>query len=140
MATRDISFSLRRGPIDTRQIFTIPLTNSQFIGIQAFIGLYNPQGIIHEEDFEGEEELQANLPIFILGQGFPEDLEVWETDDTGEDHNISMTAVIERQKITYRDWNRETLQGFITIAGWLGVNWHDYVSNITIDGQPAQVD
>ena len=140
MATRDISYSLNG------QRFTIPLTNNQNGGIQSFIGFYNErfhgQDFVHEEELGDDEDLRATISLYILEEGFPmdEDLELWEEQDTGGEHNISMRTVGRLPNRIYRDWNRETLQGFITASQWLGVNWRDYVTNITIDGQPAQID
>ena len=140
MATRDITFVLNG------QRFTIPLTYAQWTGIQTFGLLYNRLNyntdMIQEQEFI-ENDTDLNVPFYIAAEGYPnlDDFEDWEDADIIEFNSLSITAIpYNGHKIVYRDWTRSMLQGFITASQWLGVNWRDYVTNITIDGQPAQID
>ena len=137
MATRDITFSLNH------QRFTIPLTFDQFTGIIVFTQDYNTTNFNTELTYEGEFEMNRqvpNVPLYVVKGGMPrrEDLRAWENWQDDEEHNICMEEV--STGIPILDWSRFDLQGYITAAQWLGANWRDYVTNITINDLPATIE
>lgn len=131
--TIDITFVLRG------QRFTLPLISDQFTGIATFIGLYNfrmhLRNIIREKDVRG-----AEVDLYIAKEGYPTDDEIemwWGTEDI--EANITIFASDGIKILEYSEWNQLNLQGFITAAQWLGVDWHNYVQRITINDLPAEV-
>ena len=121
MTTRNIDFSLYG------REFTVALLPEQLTGIEVFIRLYinlplNNRGL-------------GDSPLEMLGDE-PED-EWFATE--GRNGNITLFAPRNGEVLEYEDWNPLHLQGLITAAQWLGVNWRDYVTKVTINGIIADV-
>lgn len=125
-----VTFSLRG------QTFTLALTEDQLNGIHAFIDAYNQRNFgqagYHQGEFD--EQILPTIPLYVVAE--PEGT-TWDDEIEGV-YDLSLTIPGEVQ-VVHRDWSTEMLQGFITGALWLGVNWRDYATNITRNGEAVVI-
>lgn len=127
-----VTFNLRG------QVFTLDLTYDQVDGLQNFICDHNLVTVgveeWHAEALAVDVDL-ATVPLFIVQEPGEED---WTVNPI--DHDLQVDTMVDGEPKVQLGWSLVTLQGYITGAQWVGVNWRDYVTRVTREGVELRIE
>lgn len=129
---RSISLNLRG------EVITLDMDWDQWRGLETFIQCYNGVnfGVREAVGAVLAEELDLeNIPLYSLV--YP--MDGYFPDPQRRDDLKALIKVAPQIWESFPDWNEHTLQGFITGAKWVGVNWRDYIIRVYHQGRTIEV-